>query len=78
MSCGCRNNRGQSSRRSYGRVDWTPEKIEAAYSQGLISQEKYLALKNPPKSDGMSTGQMVGIAALIGAAALSMRGRNKK
>jgi len=76
MGCGCRKNSGQPSRRSYGRTDWTPETIEGAYAQGLISQEKYISLKNaPPQKAGMSTGQMVGIAAILGAAAFAMKGK---
>ena len=39
--CGCRNNRGQSSRRNYaGGRDWTAQEIQAYLDQGLITPER--------------------------------------
>ncbi len=47
--CGCRNNRGQSSRRSYGDSrDWTAEKINAYLAQGLITPERAAQLHAAP------------------------------
>lgn len=87
MACGCRKNRGQPSRRnygaqSYGARNYTQDQIQALYDGGFIDEAKYNELRGSPlavqRQSGMSTGKIVGVAALLGVAAMAMQGKKKK
>ena len=82
MSCGCRKNRGQPSRRNYGAQNYTQEQIQGLYDGGFIDESRYHELRGSPlavqRQSGMSTGKIVGVAALLGVAAMAMQGKKKK